>query len=63
MILVLQLLVKESFKIRVSLELRYGTCYAPEVKAETTLPKQERERLIFLAYYKATPLTPLLRIF
>lgn len=40
----------ESLRILVSLELRYGTCSADVVSADTTLPRQERERLIFLVY-------------
>ena len=52
MILVLHAPLRESLRIRVSLELRYGTWSAAVVKAETTLPRQERERLIFLVYYR-----------
>jgi hypothetical protein len=63
MMLVLHPPLRESLRIRVSLELRYGTWSAAVVRAETTLPRQDRERLIFLVYYRLWPLTPLLRIF
>ena len=36
---VLQLPPSESFKIRVILESRYGTCFFPSARAEMTLPK------------------------
>ncbi len=39
---------KESLRIRVNLLLRYGICSADDVRAETTLPRQESERFIFL---------------
>ena len=49
-ILVLHPPERESLRIRVSLELRYGICSADVVNAETTLPKHERERFIFFVY-------------
>lgn len=62
---VMKLPVKESFKIRVSLESRKGICYdlLRVVKAFMTFPRQEREQFIFLVYSKATPLVPDLQTF
>jgi hypothetical protein len=52
------------WRIRVSFESRYGTCYFfYEVSALITLPKQLNDLLIFLAYYSCWPLTPVFDTF
>ena len=42
---VLQFPPRESFKIRVILESRYGTCFFPSARAEMTLPKRPLTRV------------------
>lgn len=61
--LVLHCPVNESLRILVSLELRYGICSAELVSADTTLPKHDSDRFIFLVYSRLVPLTPLFLIF
>jgi hypothetical protein len=54
---------KEFLKILVNLESLKGTCYAPVVSEWITLPKQDKDKFIFLASYKVSPVAPLLDIF
>lgn len=62
---VFELPPRESRRIRVNLELRYGTCPCPFLseRAFITVPRFVRLRLIFFAYYKTFPSAPVLDIF
>lgn len=62
---VMKLPVRESLRILVSLESRNGmwSDLLRVVRALMTLPRQEREVLIFLVYSKASPLAPDLHTF
>ena len=51
----------ESWRSRVSLESLYGMCFDfPSTRAEITLPSAERERLIFVASFKRSPVAPVI---
>lgn len=53
----------ESLRMRVSLESLYGICSELVVRLWITFPKQERERFIFLAYSRVSPVAPVLLTF
>lgn len=60
---VLQYPYKESWRIRVNFESRYGMCSRPWERDCTTWPRHESEELIFLASSRVSPLAPVLATF
>ena len=54
---------KESLRMRVNFELRYGIWSEPLVKECTTLPKQDNDRFIFFVYSRVLPIALLFLTF
>lgn len=51
----------ESWSRRVSLESRYGICLErPSTRADMTLPRAERDKLILVASWRRSPVAPVL---
>lgn len=60
MIEVIQLPPRDYCRTLVNLESRYGICSLLdlEIRALITLPRQDKDRLIFFASYKVSPSAP-----
>lgn len=57
MTLVIEFPDKDYCRTLVSLESRKGTCSCPRLRAYIVFPRQDKDKLIFIAYYKPSPKT------
>ena len=62
-IIVFELPPRDSCRIRVSFELRYGMCGLPSDRAEITRQSVESDALIFFASSSVSPLEPVFETF
>lgn len=61
--LVIEFPDRDYWSTLVSFESRKGICYCPRLKAYIALPKQDKDRFIFLASYNPYPVTLVLDTF